>query len=106
MSNKKPAKEAAAAYPATPDLIVSQPVVLERDGKPAVVLMPYEEYQRLQLVDMDARVRQEKARQDLKAFMDERRKVQLDLTPEQVEALVTEEVEAVRKLHRARRRRS
>jgi len=106
MSNKKRVREAAAAYTAPPDLIVSQPVVLERNGKPAIVLMPYEEYQRLQLVDMDARARKEKARQDLKAFMDERRKVQLDLTPEQIETLVTEEVEAVRKLRRARRCRS
>jgi hypothetical protein len=105
MSDKKRVRE-AAAYAAPPDLIVSQPIVLERDGKPAVVLMPYEEYQRLQRVDMDARARKEKARRDLKTFMDERRKVQLDLTPEQIEALVTEEVEAVRKLRRARRRRN
>ena len=106
MSDKKRAREVAAAYATPPDLIVSQPIVLERDGKPAIVLMPYEEYQRLQRVDMDARARKEKASRDLKAFMDERRKAQLDLTPEQIEALVTEEVEAVRKLHRARPRRS
>ena len=106
MSDKKRMREAAVAYAAPPDSIVSQPIVLERDGKPAIVLMPYEEYQRLQRVDMDARARKEKARRDLKVFMDKRRKVQLDLTPEQIEALVTEEVEAVRKLRRARRRRN
>jgi PHD/YefM family antitoxin component YafN of YafNO toxin-antitoxin module len=106
MSDKKRVREAAVAYTISSDLIVSQPVVLERGGKPAIVLMPYEEYQRLQRVDMDARVRKEKARTDLKAFTDKRRQVTLDLKPEQIETLVTEEVKAVRKLRRARRRRS
>jgi PHD/YefM family antitoxin component YafN of YafNO toxin-antitoxin module len=106
MGGKKRVREAAVVYTPLADQVVSQPVVLERDGKPAVVLMPYDEYQRLQRIDMDAHARKERARRDLKALMDERRKVSLDLTPEQLEAVVTEEVEAVRKLRRARRRRS
>ena len=105
MSEKKRVREAAVAFTARPDQIVSQPVVLERNGKPTLVLVPYDEYQRLQRVDMDAQARKERARRDLKALMDERRKVTLDLTPEQVEALVTEQVQAVRRQHRARRRR-
>jgi len=106
MSGKKRVHETTVAYTAVTDQIVSRPIVLERDGKPAVVLMPYEEYQRLQRIEMDARVRKEMAQRDLKTLMDERRKLSTDLTPEQLEAIVTEEVQVVRKRHRAHRRSS
>ncbi len=59
MGDEKQANESTAAYAALPEQIVSKPVVLERGGKPVLVLMPYEEYQRLRRIEKDAEARQE-----------------------------------------------
>jgi hypothetical protein len=59
MDDEKRVNEPTVAYTTLPDQIVSKPVILERDGKPVLVLMPYDEYQRLQRIEMDARARQE-----------------------------------------------
>jgi PHD/YefM family antitoxin component YafN of YafNO toxin-antitoxin module len=61
MDNDKHANEPAAAYTVSADQIVSQPVILERGGKPVLVLVPYEEYQRLQRQDRDAQAREKTA---------------------------------------------
>ena len=58
MDNEKGMNEPTTPYAAVPDQIVSKPVILERGGKPVLVLMPYDEYQRLQRIEMDARARQ------------------------------------------------
>lgn len=104
MDDEKRVNEPASAYTALPDQIVTKPIVLERGGKPVLVLMPYEEYQRLQQIEMDVRVRKELARRDLGALMDELRSHPPDLTEEEIEAIVTEEVQAVREERRARER--
>ncbi len=106
MDEEKRVNEPSAAYAALPDQIVSKPVVLERGGKPVLVLMPYEEYQRLHEIERDAQVRRELAQRDLKALMDKIRSLPTDLTEEQIEAIVTEEVQAVREERRARHRSS
>jgi PHD/YefM family antitoxin component YafN of YafNO toxin-antitoxin module len=62
MDDEKHVNEAVASYTTLADQIVSEPIVLERNGKPAVVLMPYDEYQRLRQIEMDAKVRQEVAK--------------------------------------------
>jgi PHD/YefM family antitoxin component YafN of YafNO toxin-antitoxin module len=104
MEDEKRVNEPAAAYVAPVDQIVSKPIVLERDGKPVLVLMPYEEYQRLQRIEMDAQARKEFARRNLGALMDELRSRPTGLTEEEIEAIVTEEVHAVREERRARHR--
>ena len=104
MDEEKRVDEPSATYAALPDQVVSKPVILERGGKPVLVLMPYEEYQRLQQIERDAQVRRELAQQDLKALMDKIRSLPTDLTEEQIEAIVTEEVQAVREERRARHR--
>jgi len=101
MEDEKRVNEPAAAYVAPVDQIVSKPIVLERDGKPVLVLMPYEEYQRLQRIEMDAQARKEFARRNLGALMDELRSRPTGLTEEEIEAIVTEEVHAVREERRA-----
>jgi PHD/YefM family antitoxin component YafN of YafNO toxin-antitoxin module len=104
MDDEKQVNEPAAAYAALPEQIVSKPVVLEREGKPVLVLMPYEEYQRLQRIERDVQARKELARRDLGALMDDLRSRPTDLTAEEIEAIVTEEVQAVREERRAHRR--
>jgi PHD/YefM family antitoxin component YafN of YafNO toxin-antitoxin module len=104
MENEKRVNEPAAAYAAPVDQIVSKPVILERGGKPVLVLMPYEEYQRLLRIEMDAQARKELAQRDLGALMEELRSLPTDLTEEQIEAIVTEEVQAVREERRAHHR--
>jgi len=106
MNDERQVNEPTAAYVTLPEQIVSQPVILERGGKPVLVLMPYEEYQRLQRIEMDARARKELAQRDLGALMDELRDLPTDLTEEQIEAVVTEEVQAVREERRAHHRSS
>jgi PHD/YefM family antitoxin component YafN of YafNO toxin-antitoxin module len=101
MDDEKNINEPTAAYATTADQIVSKPIVLERGGKPVLVLMPYEEYLRLQQIERDAQVRRELAQQDLKTVMDKIRSLPTDLTEEQIEAIVTEEVQAVREERRA-----
>jgi PHD/YefM family antitoxin component YafN of YafNO toxin-antitoxin module len=61
VDDEKRVNETAAAYATLADQIVSEPIVLERNGKPAVVLMPYDEYQRLRRIERDAQARQEAA---------------------------------------------
>ena len=104
MEDEKRVNEPAAAYVAPVDQIVSKPIVLERDGKPVLVLMPYEEYQRLQRIEMDAQARKEFARRNLGALMVELRSRPTGLTEEEIEAIVTEEVHAVREERRPRHR--
>jgi PHD/YefM family antitoxin component YafN of YafNO toxin-antitoxin module len=58
MDDEKNINEPTAAYATTADQIVSKPIILERGGKPVLVLMPYEEYRRLQRIEMDARARE------------------------------------------------
>lgn len=101
MNDEKHVNEPALPYTTLPDQIVSKPIVLERGGKPVLVLMPYEEYQRLQRIEMDAQACKELARRDLGALMDKLRSLPSDLTEEQLEAIVTEEVQAVREERRA-----
>ena len=59
MDDEKHVNEPASTFTTLPDQIVSKPVVLERGGKPVLVLVPYEEYQRLQQIEMDVRAHQE-----------------------------------------------
>ena len=102
MDDERQVNEPTAAYVTLPEQIVSKPVVLEREGKPVLVLMPYDEYRRLCQIEMDAQGRKELARRRLDALMDERRSLPTDLTEEEREAIVTEEVEFVREQRRAR----
>ncbi len=104
MDEEQRVNEPSATYVALPDQIVSKPVVLERGGKPVLVLMPYEEYQRLRRIEMDAQARKELARRNLGALMDELRSRPTGLTEEEIEAIVTEEVQAVTEERRARHR--
>jgi hypothetical protein len=53
---------------------------------------------------MDAQARKELAQRDLGALMEELRSLPTDLTEEQIEAIVTEEVQAVREERRAHHR--
>jgi len=101
MDDERQVNEPAAAYAALPEQIVSKPVVLERGGKPVLVLMPYDEYQRLRRIEMDAQARKELARRDLGALMNDLRSLPTDLTAEEIETIVTEEVQAVREERRA-----
>jgi PHD/YefM family antitoxin component YafN of YafNO toxin-antitoxin module len=102
MDDERQVNEPTAAYVTLPEQIVSKPVVLEREGKPVLVLMPYDEYRRLCQIEMDAQGRKELARRRFDALMDERRSLPTDLTEEEREAIVTEEVEFVREQRRAR----
>jgi PHD/YefM family antitoxin component YafN of YafNO toxin-antitoxin module len=104
MDEEKHVDEPSVTYATLPDQIVSKPVVLERGGKPVLVLMPYEEYLRLQRIEMDAQARKELARRNLGALMDELRSRPTGLTEEEIEAIVTEEVQAVREERRAHQR--
>jgi len=59
MDDEKRVNELASTYTIPADQVVSKPVVLEREGKPVLVLMPYDEYQRLRRIERDARARTE-----------------------------------------------
>ena len=59
MDDEKRVNEPTATYTALTEQIVSRPVILERAGKPVLVLVPYDEYRRLQRIEMDARARQQ-----------------------------------------------
>jgi hypothetical protein len=58
MDEEKHVNDASAAYTTMADQIVSKPVILELGGKPVLVLVPYDEYQRLRRIEKDAQVHQ------------------------------------------------
>ena len=81
---------------------VSRPVVLEHQGVRVAVVLPYDEYERLQRLEAAVLARQDLACRDLAALMEERRAAPSDLTTVELEQLVTEEVSEVREQRRAR----
>jgi PHD/YefM family antitoxin component YafN of YafNO toxin-antitoxin module len=102
MSEVPKIAEAAAHYgAAVADL--QAPLILEQGGRPLAVVIAFEEYQRLRLLDAERAERQRRAWLELDALLERVHSRPTEYTPEQIEAEITAARAEVKEIHRARR---
>ncbi len=96
--------EARAAFGvATADL--KQPIILEQDGRPAAVILPFERYQRLQELEVSEEQRRRAAWTQLTTLVESVHSRPSAYTPEQIEDEITAARAEAKEARRARRSR-
>jgi len=102
MTNSKQIAEASIAYQSAVTIDLTVPLVIERDGDPFAVLIPYGEYQRLRTIEATTAYHQVQAWEELEALLSTLHSQPTLLTDEQIEAEITvarEEVRVYRSAH-------
>lgn len=103
MAEEKQAKEAQLAYGSALAGSV-EPVILKRDGRPVFVVLPFEEYHRLQKLAERQRVEAEaKWRERFDHLLAEVHSRPTQYSPEEIEAEITIAMNEVKEMRRARR---
>jgi PHD/YefM family antitoxin component YafN of YafNO toxin-antitoxin module len=102
MSEEKPISEPGPVY-GTLAIDLSEPLVIERDGKPVAVVLTYEEYTELKATASEKVLRRKQAWQRLDALLAEVHAEPTDLTSEEIEAEITAARQEVREVRHARR---
>ena len=98
MAEEKQAKEAQLAYGAAPAGSV-EPVILKRDGRPVFVVLPFEEYRRLQKLAERQRVEAEaKWRERFDRLLAEVHSQTAQYSSDEIEAEITAAFNEVRKI--------
>ena len=77
--------------------------MIEREGRPLAVVLPYTEYEALKAVAAEKALRREQAWQDIDKILARVHACTSALTPEQIEAEITAARQEVREAHHARR---
>ena len=94
--------EAAAHYgAAVADL--QAPLILEKEGRPLAVVIAFEEYQRLRLLEAEKTERQRRAWLEMEALLAKIHSRPTEYSPEQIEAEITAARAEVKEMRRARR---
>lgn len=99
-TRRKPARSRASGELKLPWAEIERataPIILERNGQPAAVVLRYDEYQRL---EAERAERRQKAWQKLSAVLSEMYPLTKDVPQEEIEADITAAREEVRELHR------
>jgi hypothetical protein len=101
MDEEQKLKEPSAVYAVTPTLDLSHLTVIQQDGQPVGVFIPYAEYQRL--MEERRRAREEWS-QEFGQLLEEIHSRMPDLPPDEVEADITAAFEEMKaELYSARR---
>ena len=102
MTEQNRISEAAVTY-GLPVVDLAEPLIIERDGQPVAVMLPYDDYARLRInAAANARER-EAAWQELDKILARVHSRTSTLTPDQIEAEITAARQEVREAHHARR---
>ncbi len=104
MTKSKQIAEAAIAYQSAVTTDLAVPLVIERDGDPFAVLIPYGEYQRLRVIEATTAQHQAQAWHELEALLDTVHGRPTGLTSDQIESEITIAQSEVRTQHGAYRR--
>jgi PHD/YefM family antitoxin component YafN of YafNO toxin-antitoxin module len=102
MTKQKRVSEAAVTY-GLPVVDLTDPLIIERDGQPVAVMLPYEDYARLRINAAANAHEREIAWQELDKILARVHARTRALTPEQIEAEITAARQEVRDAHHARR---
>jgi hypothetical protein len=103
MPDEKRIAEAGVAYGALA-VDLNETFVIEREGQPVAVVLPYTEYKVLKAVAAEKALRREQAWQRLDALLAEVHARTSELTPEEIEAEITAARQEVRETRHARSR--
>ena len=104
MAKSKRVAETSADY-RTVVADLQQPLVLEQDGQPIAVLIPYKEYHRLQVLASDEAQRQRTAWHKVGKIVEAIHNRPTEYIPNQIEAEITTARIEVREKREANRRR-
>lgn len=102
MAEQKRISEAAVTY-GLPVVDLADPLIIERDGQPLAVVLPYEDYARLKVSAAANAREREAAWQELDKILARVHARASALTPDQIEAEITAARQEVREDHHARR---
>ncbi|MBI5567742.1 MAG: type II toxin-antitoxin system Phd/YefM family antitoxin [Chloroflexi bacterium] len=105
MAEPKRISEAAVTY-GLPVVDLADPLIIERDGQPVAVVLPYEDYAELKAEAAERAQQRELAWQHLEDLMARVHARTTSLTPEEIEAEITVAWQEAREERRARRSRS
>jgi antitoxin (DNA-binding transcriptional repressor) of toxin-antitoxin stability system len=86
MDKEKQVKEPAVVYAAAPTLDLSRLTVIQQEGRPVAVVVPYDEYQRL--IDERQRAREDWRKRFEQLLADIQSRIP-DVPPEEIEADIT-----------------
>lgn len=104
MTKSKHIAEASIAYQSAVTTDLAVPLVIERDGDPFAVLIPYDEYQRLRTIEATTAYHQTRAWEELEALLSTLHGQPTGLTSEEIESEITAAREEVRVYRRAHHR--
>lgn len=104
MTKSKQVAEAAIPYQSAVTTDLAVPLVIERDGDPFAVLIPYGEYQRLRVIEATTAQHQAQAWHELETLLDTVHSRPTVLTSDQIESEITATQEEVRAQYRAHHR--
>lgn len=96
-------KVQVARHDLTTDL--KQPLIVERDGRPAVVILPFERYRQLRELETSEEERRRAAWTQLNALVENVHRRSSTYTSEQIEAEIATARAEVKEMRRARRSR-
>jgi PHD/YefM family antitoxin component YafN of YafNO toxin-antitoxin module len=88
-AQEKPRVAEAAIPYGTPVADLRSPLILEREGQPVAVILPFDEYERLIQLAASDQERREAAWTSLASLLDDIRQRPTGLMPEQIAAEVT-----------------
>lgn len=103
MSEEKRISEPGPIY-GTLAIDLSEPLVIERDGKPVAVVLTYEEYAALKAMAAEKVLRRKHAWQQLDALLAEVHAEPTELTLEEIEAEITAARQEAKEARHARGR--